>query len=455
MIEFASTAKQFSDAESMAAAFLAAYFGKKEISFPISPFKMLNDMEVPFVLRGFKKLEGVYIPAQSNKDLPIVGISSNRPITRQRFTAAHELCHHFRDADNKIACPIGQKDKSEKFADAFSSAVLMPIDELRTKVNEYKGANRYVSFEDILMIAEYFGVSFEACVFRIAYKIHAIDGDTKPGVLKKRITDFQPDNKRKNLGMTYSELYADLIDNYHDKLVFEPNSFAKKLFENEYIYNDSRLEGLNIEIEEASEIVTDLRNNCQYSEFCKIEYEPFLSVAGHYEMYKSIFELPTHNSLNVYDILRLNKALFSHYPYPESGGAVRNSNVVVSGAKFEATNHEEIFDELAKIDKEINRYFSKKEYCPDSEFIKHIVRVHHQLTMIHPFVDGNGRTLRAFMNEELISAGLPPIYIKAEEKRNYIEALEIADTKKMYEPLYEVVFRNMIRTHVELNSQPF
>ena len=72
---------------------------------------MLKDEGVEFKICNFNKLEGVYIPAQSQEDISIVGISAKRPITRQRFTAAHELCHHFRDADKTGCLPIGKKKR--------------------------------------------------------------------------------------------------------------------------------------------------------------------------------------------------------------------------------------------------------------------------------------------------------------------------------------------------------
>jgi Fic family protein len=50
---------------------------------------------------------------------------------------------------------------------------------------------------------------------------------------------------------------------------------------------------------------------------------------------------------------------------------------------------------------------------------KHIIRTHHKLTLIHAFSDGNGRTARAFMNVQLVRAGLPPIYIKVEDRSEY------------------------------------
>lgn len=454
MIRFKLNAKNFMDAESMATAYLTAYYGNNEIVYPISPFKMLKDEGISFAMRNFSKLEGVYIPAQSEEDIATVGINAKRPITRQRFTAAHELCHHFRDAENQVACPIGQKNASEKFADSFASALLMPMGALIAKVNEYKDDNGNVSFDDVLKIADYFGVSFESCVRRIAYKIHAIEGDIESNELKRRITKYQPDNKRKELGLSYERLYSDLIDNYVEQLRFQPNDYAKFVFENTYIYNDSRMEGLEVSIEEASEIVTDLRNNFQNSQYCTEENEAFLSVAGHYRMYQDIFELPVKESLNIYDSFRLNKDLFAYYPHPEFGGNPRQNNVVISGAKFEAVDYHEIFTELAKVDEEIKRYYENRKNITASEYIKHVIRIHHQITVIHPFSEGNGRTARAFMNVQLIRAGFTPIYIKVEEKKSYIEALERVDTEKDYGYLYEIIFKVMIRSHIELCMNP-
>jgi len=402
MISFKLNVKNYRDAESMAAAHLVAYFGNSKIEYPLSPFKMLKDEGVEFMIRNFNKLEGVYIPAQSQEDISIVGISANRPITRQRFTAAHELCHHFRDADKQVACPIGQENASEYFADAFASALLMPMGELKVKVNEYKDANGNVSFEDILKIADYFGVSFESCVRRIAYKIHAVEGDIESKVLKNRIRKYQPDKKRKALGMSYENLYSDLIDNYAEQLRFTPNDYARYIFENTYIYNDSRLEGLEVSIEEASEIVTDLRNNLQNSKYCTEENEAYLSVAGHYSMYQDIFLIPVKDSLNIYDSFKLNKDLFTYYPHPEFGGNPRQNNVVISGAKFEIVDYHDIFNELAKVDKEVKKFFSEKDSMKVSNYIKHVVRIHHRMTVIHPFPEGNGRTTRAFMNVQLV-----------------------------------------------------
>lgn len=451
---FQLEAKKYTDPEKMASDFLAQYFGNQEIEYPINPFKILRDEGVLFTLSNFRKLEGVYVPTTSIDDIPVVGINVNRPITRQRFSGAHELCHHLRDADKQVACPIGAKDKTERFAESFAAALLMPLDELRHQVNQHREkSSRHIDFDDVLEIADYFGVSFESCLFRIAYRIHAILGDTEAGALKRRVKKYHPEARRKARHMTYTKLYEGLVNNCREQLAFTPTDHARYLFQNEYIYNDSRMEGLDVTIEQASEIVTDLRLKMSNSDFCSEENEAYMSIAGHYDMYQDILASPTKEEINVNDMFSLNEKLFSYYPYPGFGGRTRRNNTLVLGAKFETVPYQDIFHELNKLETEIKELHEIRNDITVSEFVEHVVRIHHRITVIHPFAEGNGRTARAFMNMQLVRAGLPPIYIKVEDKDAYINALSRADTEGVYDELYEMVFRILLHSHVELSQQ--
>lgn len=458
MTDFFDKVKRYRDPERMAADYLKAYYSNEKIEYPINPFKMLKDSGTIFVLGNYHKLEGLYIPPTSSDDIAFIGINNKRPITRQRFTAAHELCHHLRDSDKEIACPIGNKDETEYFADGFASALLMPIDELIKQVNDHKANkfDRYITFDSVLEIADYFGVSFEACLFRIAYRIHAIEGNTESKALRKRAQKYSPDKKRKEKQMNYLRLYEGLIDSYGDILSFKPNDHARLVFQNDYIYNDSRMEGVGISMEEAAEIVTDIRLNEQDSEYCSEANEAFLSVAGHYAMYQDIFALPVKEKCSVFDAVGLNKKLFSYYPHPESyGGCFRQSNTLVLGAKFETIPYHLIPTEMLKIDDTVKSLINNKDTLSLSEYIKAVIRVHHSLTVIHPFADGNGRTLRAFFNVLLIRGGITPIYIKLEEKDEYLNALSVADTCGSYTELYECIYKVLLRSSVELNKACF
>ena len=453
-MQFYTAATHNMSAEQLAAAYLSEHFGNHEIHYPLNPFQMLKDEGILLLLMDFHKLEGVYLPKSAKDDTPVVGINVNRPITRQRFTAAHELCHHFRDADKQISCPIGgNKDSIEIFADRFAAALLMPLTELRHQVDIRKDSRGNIGFDDVLEIAEYFGVSFESCLFRIAYQIHAISGNTESAELKRQAKNYKSDTMRKARNMSHAELYAGLIDCCEEQLAFTPNPYARLVFQNRYIYNDSRMEGLEVTEEQAAEIVADLRLKSQNSEYCQEGNEAYMSIAGHYDMYQEIFAMPVKSSLSVFDSFPLNRKLFSHYPEPEYGGKTRQNNTLVLGAKFETVDYHDIMPELTKMNAEITEYFAQRGRIPVSEYIMHVARSHHRLTVIHPFGDGNGRTLRAFMNVQMVRAGITPFYIKVEDKDEYLEALARADAVGRYDDLYEVIFKLILKSSVELNKQ--
>ena len=49
---------------------------------------------------------------------------------------------------------------------------------------------------------------------------------------------------------------------------------------------------------------------------------------------------------------------------------------------------------------------------------------HFRLTAIHPFSDGNGRTARLLTNLALIRGGYPPIAVRPEDRKTYLDVLE-------------------------------
>ncbi|OUC41519.1 tetratricopeptide repeat protein [Trichinella nativa] len=53
--------------------------------------------------------------------------------------------------------------------------------------------------------------------------------------------------------------------------------------------------------------------------------------------------------------------------------------------------------------------------------------LHYKFVVIHPFVDGNGRTSRLLMNLILMQAGFPPVIIRVEDRLQYYESLKLAN----------------------------
>lgn len=53
---------------------------------------------------------------------------------------------------------------------------------------------------------------------------------------------------------------------------------------------------------------------------------------------------------------------------------------------------------------------------------------------------------------QLIRAGLSPIYIKVEDKKEYLSALSRADKDESYDEVYEIIFKVLLRSHSELTE---
>lgn len=449
-VDFEALANSGMSADQLANIFLQEYSADKEVSYPINPFQILTDLGIPFVLRPFKKYEGIYIPAAGEGDFPIVGINLNRPITRQRYTAAHELCHHLKDVRSGFMCAINAKSEIEKYAEAFASELLMPTAELRKQVQKYE-QNGCIDLDGVLKVADYFGVSFQSCLYKIAYRLHKIKGDTDPETLRKMAGKYKPSIKRKELGMYDTILYEQLFDAIGDNFKLKPTEYACQKFKTEYVFHDSRLEGVDIELETAAAIVTDLRLYKQESEYCKEENQNIIEVAGLTFAYDYVFS-ESETALSIYDAKHLNEMLFCTAPCPEYGGRYRESNTLVLGAKFETVDYQKIPEEMYFLDKDIKKLMDECDGLSLSEYIERVIQIHHRMTVIHAFRDGNGRTTRAFANMMLLKRHVSPVFFKNQEKNEYKEALKIADTTGSYELLYERFFKSILNSFAELSD---
>lgn len=450
LVDYKKIANEGMSAEKLANIFLNDYFDGKERSYPINPFQIMTDLGITFLIRPFKKYEGIYIPATDENDFPIVGINLERPITRQRYSAAHELCHHLKDVNTGFACLQNSETNIERYAESFASELLMPSDELCKRVAEYE-ENGYVDMNAVLFIADYFGVSFLSCLYKIAYRLHKIEGDNNPKSLKKLAQKYKPSSKRREQGMFDDKLYAQVFDAMEKTFDFNPTQYALQKFKNEYIYHDSRLEGIIIDMETVAAIVADLRINKQKSEYCQVTNQNIIEVAGLTLAYDYAFN-NCNESISIYDVKSLNSKLFSTAPFPEYGGLYREVNTLVLGAQFEAADYRRITEEMNNINKQIQDVMSNINNMPLSEYIKNIIKIHHQLTIIHPFRDGNGRTTRAFANMMLLRKHISPIFFKESEKDSYKEALKIADTKGSFEMLNEIFFKCILNSFAALSD---
>ena len=79
---------------------------------------------------------------------------------------------------------------------------------------------------------------------------------------------------------------------------------------------------------------------------------------------------------------------------------------------------------------------------------------HHKFVWIHPFFDGNGRTVRLAMNLLLMRKGFPPAIILKNDRKKYYDALNQANNGN-YQKLILLMSQAIERTlNIYLNALP-
>ena len=79
--------------------------------------------------------------------------------------------------------------------------------------------------------------------------------------------------------------------------------------------------------------------------------------------------------------------------------------------------------------------------------------LHHRFTQIHPFQDGNGRVARALLTWHLVKEEYLPIVISRDDRKQYIECLESADTGDL-NPFVEFIVRLERQVILEALREP-
>lgn len=182
----------------------------------------------------------------------------------------------------------------------------------------------------------------------------------------------------------------------------------KKAFVKRYIKNESRLENVHSEDE----------------------------VKGLEKMYEFLHSDEIEEMFDVYTLLDLHRALFSYAPFSEYAGVIRNHPVYLPGSGTDLCDWRYIRRELNSIDEDVlylrsiaPEIKSLRDTTQMLAYLDCCVELNCRLIKVHPFRDGNGRTVRAFTNKLLEDVGLPPIYIREKERSEYHKAMNLANNE--------------------------
>jgi Fic family protein len=129
-------------------------------------------------------------------------------------------------------------------------------------------------------------------------------------------------------------------------------------------------------------------------------------------------------------------------------GRLRNGGVRISGANFISPNANKVSDLVDELVQFVN------ENPLGLNDIELATVFHHKFVWIHPFFDGNGRTVRLVMNLLLMRKGFPPAIILKNDRKKYYEALNQANNGK-YQKLILLMCQAVERTlNIYLSALP-
>ena len=142
-----------------------------------------------------------------------------------------------------------------------------------------------------------------------------------------------------------------------------------------------------------------------------------LEVVGHSDAYDYILQLSKNKTIKEKDIKKLHR-LFYRKIDETNAGKYRKVRVFITGSAFNVPPPSKIKELMIQFTNDIDRLRN------DNHPVIYSALLHKHLVMIHPFIDGNGRTARLLMNLALLQEGYHIIIIPPILRNEYISSLE-------------------------------
>jgi Fic family protein len=210
----------------------------------------------------------------------------------------------------------------------------------------------------------------------------------------------------------------------------------------EWTYNSNSIEGNTLTLRETQMVLQE--GITVKGKSLKEHFEAKNHETAIYKLYNLVHK---DYELNPKDILELHGLVLRSIE-DDYAGRLRNAGVRISGANFVPLNAHKVSEYLDSL----IAYISTNPQGLNP--IELATVFHHKFVWIHPFFDGNGRTVRLAMNLLLMRHGFPPAIILTNDRAKYYAALNQAN-KGNYSKLMLLMSQAAERTlNIYLNAVP-
>lgn len=224
-----------------------------------------------------------------------------------------------------------------------------------------------------------------------------------------------------------------------------PASVLQKIREGlslEWTYNSNSIEGNTLSLNETKLILQEgitIKGKSLREHFEAYNHEKAIDY-----LYSLVNEKYT---LRTIDILSLHGLVLRSIE-DDFAGRIRNGGVRIVGANFTPPNAAKVADLLDELILFVNENPLKL-----NEIVLATI-FHHRMVWIHPFFDGNGRTVRLAMNLLLLKTGFPPAIILKNDRKKYYDALNQANNGNYQKLCLQMVQALERSLNIFLNALP-
>lgn len=254
-----------------------------------------------------------------------------------------------------------------------------------------------------------------------------------------------------NIDTSYRPEFQSTFERLYEKLAVLkqsrplPNIALQKIKESltiEWTYNSNSIEGNTLTLRETQMVLQEgitIKGKSLREHF---------EAKNHEKAIDYLYSLVDENyNLRSIDILSLHELVLRMIE-DEFAGRIRNGGVRITGANFVPPNANKVSDLLDELIDFVN---INPLGLNDIELA---TVFHHKLVWIHPFFDGNGRTVRLAMNLLLMRKGFTPAIILKNNRKKYYEALNQANSGN-YQKLILLMSQALERTlNIYISSLP-
>ena len=181
----------------------------------------------------------------------------------------------------------------------------------------------------------------------------------------------------------------------------------------EWTYNSNSIEGNTLTLQETKMVIEE-----GFTIKGKSLREHFEAV-NHQEAIEYVENIASPDYILIEkDILNVHELVLQKIE-KDFAGRFRTSGVRISGANFVPPNALKVSDYITEL-------IDWTNHSNLDSLIK-IAIFHHRFVWIHPFFDGNGRTVRLIFNLLLMKEGFPPAIILKNDRKKYYDALNLAN----------------------------